>query len=128
LRRIELGLGGGKFKEASLPTPRTSCSILKMAGSYSRNKGRRLEQELVNLLKEGGLDAHRISMIETGHFAKGDLLINKKWKAEVKGGEQVPKFLYNANKEGEEILFMKRDRLKWKVCIDLDWFLEHLSL
>lgn len=97
-----------------------------MAGNYSRNKGRRLEQELVNILKENEIDAQRISMIETGHITKGDLLVHKKWKAEVKGGAQVPKFLYTAKKDGEELLFMKRDRQKWKVCIDLEWFLENL--
>ncbi len=97
-----------------------------MAGKYSRNKGRRLEQEIVRLLKEQGIDAQRISMIEAGHVSKGDLLINNKWKAEVKGGAQVPKFVYTAIKESEEILFMRRDREKWKVCVDLEWFLEHL--
>ncbi len=110
-----------------LPADQTSCSILQMAGNYSRNKGRRLEQELVNILKENNLQACRISMVETGRIQKGDLLINNKWTAEVKGGEQVPKFVYDANKEGEEILFMKRDRQKWKVCIDLEWFLNHLD-
>ncbi len=98
-----------------------------MAGNYSRNKGRRLEQELVNILKENQVEAQRISMIETGHITKGDLLINSKWTAEVKGGNQVPKFVYEANKEGEEILFMKRDRQEWKVCISLEWFLENLT-
>jgi hypothetical protein len=97
-----------------------------MAGSYSRNKGRRLEQELVNLLKDAKIPAQRISMVETGHMLKGDLLVHKKWKAEVKGGSQVPKFLYTAMKDGEEILFMRRDREKWLVCMDLEWFIENL--
>ncbi len=99
-----------------------------MPGNYSRNKGRRLEQELVNILKDNKIDAQRISMVETGRILKGDLLVNKKWAAEVKGGTQVPKFIYDAMKEGEEVLFMKRDRQKWKVCVDIDWFLEHLTI
>ena len=95
-----------------------------MSGSYSRNKGRRLEQEIVNLLKDKGIDAKRISMVETGREIKGDILIEDTWKCEVKGGNQVPSFLYKANKDGEEILFARKDRQKWKVCMDLDLFIE----
>lgn len=89
-----------------------------------RNKGARLERELVNILKKSGVPAERISPMETGHVRKGDLLVASIWKAEVKGGSQVPKFIYNARKEGEEILFMKRDRKPWQICMDLDFFLE----
>lgn len=65
-------------------------------------------------------------MVETGRCLKGDLLIKDKWKAEVKGGDQVPKFNYSAVKDGEDLLIMKRDREKWLVCVDLDWFTENL--
>ncbi len=82
---------------------------------------------MVNLLKDGAISAHRISMVESGHALKGDLLVQSKWKAEVKGGAQVPKFLYKARKDGEEILFMRRDREKWLVCMDLEWFIENLA-
>jgi len=98
-----------------------------MAGSYSRNKGRRLEQEIVNLLKDKGIDAKRISMVETGRVIKGDIIIGDTWKCEVKGGSQVPNFLYKARKDGEDILFAKRDRRKWQVCMDLDLFLKWFS-
>jgi hypothetical protein len=96
-----------------------------VAGSYSRNKGRRLEQEIVNLLKEKNIDAKRISMVETGHLIKGDILLENKWKCEVKGGSQVPKFLYSARKDGEDILFVRRDRKHWLVCMDMEWFAEN---
>lgn len=99
-----------------------------MAGSYSRNKGRRLEQEIVNLLKDKKIDAKRISMVETGHLIKGDILINNTIKCEVKGGSQVPKFLYKARKDGEEILFSRRDRKHWIVSMDLEKFAELLLL
>lgn len=98
-----------------------------MAGSYSRNKGRRLEQEIVNLLKGNGIDAKRISMVETGREIKGDIIIENTWKCEVKGGNQVPSFLYKAMKDGESILFAKKDRQKWKVCMDIDLFMEWFS-
>ena len=63
-----------------------------------RTKGRRFEQELVNILKENGVPAKRISMMETGGIDKGDVLVADIWKAEVKGGAQIPKFCYNARK------------------------------
>ncbi|MBD3366338.1 hypothetical protein GF360_03300 [candidate division WWE3 bacterium] len=96
-----------------------------MPGSYSRNKGRRLEQEIVNVLKDAGIDAKRISMVETGHHMKGDILVANHLKCEVKGGSHVPKFLYNARKDGEDILFARRDRQDWLVCMDLEWFIEN---
>lgn len=95
-----------------------------MPGSYSRNKGARLERELVNILKSAGTYAKRISMMETGGIDKGDIEVAGLWKAEVKGGDQVPKFVYEARKVGETLLFMKRDGKKWLICMDLDFFLE----
>ena len=88
-----------------------------------RTKGRRFEQELVNILKENGVPAKRISMMETGGIDKGDVLVADIWKAEVKGGAQIPKFCYDARKSDEEYLFMKGDRKKWLVLMDLDFFL-----
>ena len=89
-----------------------------------REKGARLERELVNVLKEAGIPAERISPMEAAGTRKGDLLVAGVWKAEVKGGLQIPKFIYEAKKEGEDMLFMKRDRRQWLVCMDLDWFLK----
>jgi len=40
--------------------------------------------------------------------------------------EKAPMFLYTALKEGENILFAKRDRKKWQVIMDLDWFIENI--
>jgi hypothetical protein len=98
-----------------------------VAGSYSRNKGRRLEQEIVNLLKEKKIDAKRISMVETGRIIKGDILVNNEWHCEVKGGSQVPKFLYKATKDGEKVLFSRRDRKHWIVSMDFEWFAKVLQ-
>lgn len=96
-----------------------------MSGSYSRNKGARLERELVNILKENNVPAKRISMMETGGVDKGDILVASVWVAEVKGGNQVPKFMYEARKtEDTPLLFCKRDREKWLVTMDLEWFLD----
>jgi len=92
-------------------------------GKMQKNKGRRLEQEVVNIFKRSGIPAERISPMESAGTRKGDVLIADTWKVEVKGGQQVPKFLYNARKEGEDMLIMKRDRKQWLICMDLDWFL-----
>lgn len=94
-------------------------------GKSQRVKGRRLEQEVVNLLKEYGVPAKRISMLESGRVDKGDIELCDVWKAEVKGGNQVPKFLYEARKEGEEMLIAKRDREKWLVTMDFEWFIKY---
>lgn len=97
-----------------------------MSGSYSRNKGRRGEQEIVNLLKKHGVPAKRISMMETGGIDKGDIKVAEIWTAEVKIGNQVPKFIYEARKtEDTQFLFCKRDRGKWLVVLDLEFFLNN---
>jgi len=95
-----------------------------MSGNHSRTKGRRFEQELVNLFKDHGIDAKRVSMMETGHFDKGDVEIPENIKIEVKGGAQVPQFLYSARKKEEHVLCMRRDRMKWVVSMDLELFIE----
>ncbi|MFA6981968.1 MAG: hypothetical protein WC243_03030 [Patescibacteria group bacterium] len=94
-----------------------------MSGNHSRTKGRRFEQELVNLFKSHNISAKRISMMETGREDKGDLQAAD-LKVEVKGGDQVPLFLYKARKTDEELLCMRRDRSKWLVCMDLEWFID----
>lgn len=84
-----------------------------------------MEREIVNILKENGFpEAKRISMMETGGIDKGDVYLTLDWRGEVKGGAQVPNFNYKARKTDEKFLFMKRDRQKWLVLMDLDFFLE----
>ncbi|MBN1162600.1 hypothetical protein JXA34_02540 [Patescibacteria group bacterium] len=95
-----------------------------MPGNHSKNKGRRFEQELVNLFKEKGHDAQRISMLETGRILKGDVEVEKLGQVEVKGGSQVPVFLYKARKKEEHCLIVRRDREKWVICMDLEEFIE----
>jgi len=94
-----------------------------VAGKYSRNKGQRFERELVNLMRDYGIKAKRISMMETGGIDKGDVQIEQ-YRCEVKGGAQVPKFIYTARKTDEKLLFMRRDGKKWLVCMDMDLFMD----
>lgn len=95
-----------------------------MSGSKSRDKGRRAEQEVVRIFKEHDVPAKRISMMETGGIDKGDVEVAGVWEAEVKSGGHVPKWIYDATKRDEHWLICKRDRKKWKLIVDLDWFLE----
>ena len=94
-------------------------------GKFSRDKGARGEREIVNILKSYGVPAKRISMMETTGVDKGDVEIAEIWTAQVKLGSQVPKFLYDARINGEEFLFCRRDKQRWAMVIDLEWFLEH---
>lgn len=93
-------------------------------GKSQRTKGGNGERELVNLLKANGIPAKRISMMETGGIDKGDILVAGVWLGEVKRGQHVPKFIYDAVKEGESMLFCRRDREKWKIIMDLGFFIE----
>lgn len=92
-----------------------------------RTKGANGEREIVNTLKEAGVPAVRISMLETGNVRKGDveLEVAGVWKGSVKLGQHVPKFVYDARGNGEDFLFMRRDRSKWQVCMDLEFFLRY---
>jgi len=91
---------------------------------YQREKGKRGEREVCTILRKHGVPAKRISMNETNHEDKGDVSVAEIWIGEVKIGMQVPKFVYDARKTDEtEFLFMKRDREKWLVTMDLEWFL-----
>lgn len=95
-----------------------------MSGKRSRDKGARSERNIVNILKDNGVPAKRISPLETNGVDKGDIELGGIWRGEVKSGSHVPKFIYNARKTDEQFLFMRRDREKWLVCMDLDFFLE----
>lgn len=91
---------------------------------YQRTKGANGEREIVNLLKSHDIPAKRISMMESGNIDKGDILVAECWKAEVKVGKQVPDYFYKAMKEGEDMLFAKRDRKEWLVVMPVDKFIE----
>lgn len=93
-------------------------------GAYQRRKGGQGERDIVNILKAAGVPAKRISMMESGGIDKGDILVAEVWKAEVKVGQQVPEYFYKAMKEGEDMLFCKRDRKEWLIVMPVDKFIE----
>jgi len=90
-------------------------------GKKSKDKGYRLEHELVEKLKELGLQAERIPLSgQAGGSFSGDIRINEKI-AEVKGRADGFKNLYRWL-EGKDILFVRADRREWLVIQRLkDW-------
>lgn len=92
----------------------------------SINKGKAGEREIVNTLKQKGVYAKRIGMMETNHEDKGDIEFGFPDKLEVgqvKIGSHVPKKIYDFL-EHEEVAFVRRDRERWLVICELDYFLE----
>jgi hypothetical protein len=90
-------------------------------GSKSKQKGYRLEHELVEKLRELGLKAERIPLSgQAGGSFSGDLIVEG-LKAEVKGRADGFKSIYKWL-EGVDILFIKADRKEWLVIKRLkDW-------
>jgi len=91
----------------------------------SIRKGKQAERDVVNILKEAGVPAKRIGLMETNHKDHGDVELNIAgiFKAQVKSGGHVPITLYKFL-EHEDLVFCKRDRNKWLVCMKLDLFLD----
>lgn len=91
----------------------------------SINKGKGAEREIVNILKEAGIPAKRIGGMETNHVDHGDVELELAgvWKAQVKCGSHVPKAIYKFL-EHEDMAFVRRDRSKWIIMLDLEKFLE----
>lgn len=92
-------------------------------GKMQRTKGGNGEREVVNLLKDYGIPTKRISMMETGGIDKGDIEVAGIWKGSVKRGQFIP-IWYKKAIENCHFLFFRRDREKWMVTMDLEFFLE----
>jgi len=76
----------------------------------SRDKGNRLEREVVNLCKEMGLDAHRVPLSGAVTGYKGDVIVAG-MRAEVKGRASGEGFKTLERWLGEhDLLFLRRDR------------------
>lgn len=87
-------------------------------GKKSRDKGYRLEHELVLKLKEMGFKAERIPLSGgAGGSFSGDLIINGK-RAEVKGRAQGFKEIYKWL-ESVDYLLIRADRQEWLVVMRL---------
>lgn len=102
---------------------------MRTMGKLSRRKGATGEREVANIFKDKGFPAKRISMMETNHVDKGDVQAefnNRIYKISVKRGNIVPKYHYEAIGT-EDILFTRRDKMKWQVTMDVDTFFELIT-
>ena len=94
----------------------------------SRTKGRRAEQEIVNLAKAAGLEASR-EWANAQHpdpsMRACDVLVAGK-RAQVKVMASGFAKLY-AGLEGVELLFVRRDHSEWLVVLRADDYLELLK-
>lgn len=98
-------------------------------GKMQRTKGKTGELEVVNLLKKAGIKAKRISQMETNGEDKGDIVLYRDGitdTGQVKRGEHVPKFIYDALKDAD-YLFCRRDREEWLVTMTLDQFIYYVA-
>jgi len=83
-------------------------------GRKSKDKGYRLEHELVEKLKELGMNAERIPLSgRLGGSFSNDLIVNGK-RGEVKGRANGFKSLYKWL-DGVDILFVRADNREWLV-------------
>ena len=95
-------------------------------GKFSRAKGLRNERELVNLLRDRGIDAERVPLSGAAHgsFA-GDVIApihGQQKRIECKVRATGFKTLYDWLSDAD-ILAVKRDRDEWLVVMTLEDYL-----
>jgi len=95
-------------------------------GKKSRNKGYRAEHNLVCLLREHGFEALRVPLSGGAKGFEGDVLIEKRFKAEVKARHDGFKELYKWLQKAD-ILFVKADFKDYLAVLPLSLFLEILK-
>jgi hypothetical protein len=77
-------------------------------GKMQRDKGLRVEREIVNYLKdEHVLDAKRVPLSGAVDGFKGDIVINDVWKCEVKARKSFK--VLNDWMDDNDVLFLKQD-------------------
>jgi hypothetical protein len=98
-------------------------SNIPSPGRRSRNKGARVEREIVALHQAMGVEAERVPLSgAAGGSYTGDVIVAKKYKAEVKARKNGGGFaLIERWLEGNDMLIVKSDRkeplvvLPWSV-------------
>jgi len=98
-------------------------------GKSQRDKGARVEREIVNILKESGIQAERVPLSgAAGGSYTGDVVVLDKFRAEVKARKEGIGFalLYKWLSDND-MLIVKQDRCKPLVVIPLDNLKEFLD-
>ena len=100
-----------------------------MPGKAPRQKGNRFERQIVNWLKESGLNAFRVPYSGSMANFKGDVQINTKqrqYTVEAKSRSGGFKFLYD-NLGINDMLIVRKDREKPLVIIDFNLLVHFLK-
>lgn len=103
-----------------------------MPGKSSRDKGGRVERELVNKLKDAGLQALRVPLSGAAEGFKGDINIHMSLEetlvAEVKARKDGTGFKQLEDWKGDhDYLFLKRNNRDPMVAMDWDHFVSLLQ-
>ena len=103
-----------------------------LSGKPSRDKGARVEREIVNLLKENGLFAERVPLSgAAGGSYTGDVRFGKtcaNWVGEVKARKDGSGFKTLDRWLGDnDTLFLKKNNADIMVVLPLDRFLELMT-
>jgi len=95
-----------------------------VAGKGVREKGKRGERELVRILRERGIGAHRVPLSGSVEGYESDVILqlgDRQLVGEVKLRKDGFKSLYRWLK-GKDLLFCRANRREWLVVIRLgDW-------
>ncbi len=91
-------------------------------GKMQRNKGNRVEREIVNYLKDNGIPAKRVPLSGAAEGFKGDIIIDGSLRAEVKARKDGFKQIYDWL-EGNDYLFIKANRKPVLVVMEIDEFI-----
>lgn len=90
-------------------------------GKSQRQKGYRNENNLVHKLNDDGLQAIRVPLSGGTSFAKGDIVLQGKYRIEVKSRQKIQ--LYDWLKDND-FLFVKGDYKDWLVVMTYDTWLK----
>lgn len=97
-----------------------------MAGKSPKEKGRRGEREIVNILTKAGLKAHRVPLSGSVDGYPGDVIVDIitkegpiPWTGEVKRRKDGFKELYKWLND-KDLIFCRADRKEWLVIMRLE--------
>ncbi len=103
-----------------------------MSGRKSRDKGKRGEREVVNILQSLGFDAKRRGQLQAGREDVPDVLAKSKLitlAVEVKFPKKLPAFVNGAIEQAEQasryglpVVFMRENNGQWYVAMTLSRF------
>jgi len=103
-------------------------------GKYERTKGINAERELVHLLEDLGVQAHRVPLSGAMANYKDDIVLEDESTVEVKRRKKISAFLYDLLKTADYGMIREDTNRsvpvidKWLVVMDLKKFTELLKL